>query len=352
MKKFFSLLLCLAMALGAVGALAESDSILIGVEIYDPTDQEFLAMQDYFDNYLAPAMNVSFMYSEAITDADGEFAFIDNCAAAGCVAVIGYYNIAGVEAGYRTMDAGMYYISTGNQDIYEELKNEDLYLCGITYGENGDYAAGKAVGEALANAGCKKVVFSNGGADFGVQMFIDRAAGFMDGIGDAEVITVSGFPGTDAFSSQQNSALTTEGVDGVATSFNALSAWVQPVTAAGLDVPIATIGAVTEEFVSAMEDGLIDCVVAANIERYGLLVAPIYQAVNGNEINAEDGSAPLIEQPWLTFTDAETIGGYYALSASEHVYNAEEIMNCATYEQLMALAGSYELADVQARHAA
>ncbi len=352
MKKVLAMVLALAMALSmmSIAAAEDAQTIKIGLEIYDPTDQEFLELKSYFDTYLSPAMNIKFIYSEALSDADGEAAFIDNCAAAGCVAVMGYYNVAGAEAAWRAIDNGMYF-TYGDSAMWEELKAEPLYLGALSYGANGDYEAGFAMGSYLANAGAKKIVFSNGAADFGVEMFINRTKGFTDGAAGAEVIMVSGFPGTDAFSSQQNSALTTEGVDAVATSFNALSGWAQPVAAAGIDVPLATIGVVSPDFVDAMKNGQIDLLVAANIQRYALQVALIYQAVNGNKIVDEDGYAPFFSQGYLVLDSAEACAAYSDLMTNERIYTTDELMGMTSYEALLELAASYSLEDVQTRHA-
>ncbi len=353
MKKFLALMLALVLALSMCNiAFAESKTIKIGVEIYDPTEAEFLKLKDYFDNYLAPLMNIQFIYSEAIADADGEFAFIDNCASAGCDAIMGYYNVAGVEAAWRAIDNGMYY-SYGEQDLYEEMKSEPKYLNGLIYGDNGNWEAGYALGVALREVGCKKVVVGNGAANFGVQMFIDRTQGIYDGLGEGvETIVVAGFPDMgDGFFIPQSNALTTEGVDGIATTYNALDFWVQPAATAGLNVPIATIGAVTDGFVGALADGTIKVLVAANIERYGLQVAMIWQAVNGNKIVDADGFAPMIKQSYITFTDGETANAYNELMKTEHIYSAEELMNMTTYDALIALQDSYTYDAVQARHA-
>lgn len=356
MKKTLCLVLALTLMLCAFSALAADEpvaskkTIKIGMEIYDPTDQEFLELKNYFDNYLCPAMNLEFIYSEALADAEGEMAFIDNCAAAGCDAIMGYYNISGAEAAWRAIENGMYY-TYGEQYMYDELKSEPLYLSGIIYGDNGNYEAGYQLGSYLVAHGSKKIVVANGAADFGVPMFIDRTNGIVEGAAGAEIIIVSGFPGNDAFASAQNSALTTEGVDAVATSYNALGGWVQPVAAAGLDVPVATIGAVSDEFVNAMNEGLIDLLVAANIQRYALQVATIYQAINGEKILDDNGNAPMIKQAYLLFDNAEDCAAYREVMVNQHVYTAEELMKCTTYAELCALADSFTLEDILARHA-
>lgn len=332
------------------GPVEPTRTVKIGIEIYDPTDQEFLVLKDYCDNYLSKELNVEFVYSEAIADADGEIAFIDNCAASGCDGVIGYYNVTGPQAAWEAVDNDMYYVDC-TAGVWDELNGEEKYLGSITYGDNGDFSAGQAMGQYLVEKGCKKIVYSNGGADFGVQMFVDRQNGFLDGASGAEILTVSGFPNADSFPTDQNAALTTAGVDGVATSFNAMAGWAQPIQAMGLDIPVATIGVVGQDFVDALSGGMVDMVVAGNIERWALPITMIYQAVNGQKIVDENGDAPVVEQAWLTFDSAEDMGAYLEIMNSGHIYSGDEIKGCTSYQQLMDLAASYTLEDVQARRA-
>lgn len=353
-KKYLAAALSLAMLMGSsLPVLAESaveptKTVKIGIEIYDPTDQEFLVLKDYCDNYLAEQLNAEFVYSEAIADADGEIAFIDNCASSGCDGVIGYYNLTGAQAAWEAIDNGMYFVDC-TKGVWDELKGQEKYLGSITYGDNGDFAAGQALGQYLADKGCKKVIYSNGGADFGVQMFVGRQEGFKDGIGDAEILTVSGFPNADSFPTDQTAALTTEGVDGVATSFNAMAGWAQPIQSMNLDIPVATIGVVGQDFVDALTQGMVDMVVAGNIERWALPITMVYQAVNGEKIVDDNGEEPIVEQAWLTFDNADDMSEYLGIMKDSHIYSGEEIKTCTSYDRLMELAGSFTLDDVKAR---
>jgi ABC-type sugar transport system substrate-binding protein len=70
-----------------------AETIKIGFVNYDPTAEQYLALENYFD-YLAENYNIEVMSSEALNSAEGEMAFIDACAAAGCKAIFGYYNVS------------------------------------------------------------------------------------------------------------------------------------------------------------------------------------------------------------------------------------------------------------------
>ena len=106
MKKFLALILALAMSLSLVacgsapaddGAAATDEPIKIGFVNYDPTAEQYLVLDSYFQ-YLAEEFNIEIMASEALNSAEGELAFIDACAAAGCKAVFGYYNVSNEQA--------------------------------------------------------------------------------------------------------------------------------------------------------------------------------------------------------------------------------------------------------------
>ncbi len=102
------------------------ETIKIAVEIYDPTDGEFLAMKDYFD-YLTQTFNVEFTYSEAITSAEHELEFIENSAIAGADALLAYYNVSGVEQVAKALEYDMYY--WGMVMIRKFLKSLKMTQC-------------------------------------------------------------------------------------------------------------------------------------------------------------------------------------------------------------------------------
>ena len=129
MKKFLALILALAMvlSLAACGsapaddgdAAATDEPIKIGFVNYDPTAEQYLVLDSYFE-YLKETYNFEIMASEALNSAEGELAFIDACAAAGCKAVFGYYNVSNEQALLKCAEYGMYYFGQGaNKAITE-----------------------------------------------------------------------------------------------------------------------------------------------------------------------------------------------------------------------------------------
>lgn len=315
-------------AVETVATTYPEEKVLIGVEIYDPTDSEFLALQEYF-GYLAENMNVEFKYSEAIADADGEMKFIEDCAMAGAKGFIAYYNVTGVEQPRAVIDYGMYYWGASeDEEIYSTFSADPLYLGSVNTG-NGDYAGGHAMGEWVLEQGFDTVIYANGGADFGVPLFTARQQGFMEALegSSVKIVTVSGFPG-DQFFADQAAALGTEGLDAVCASFNGVDFWAQPIASAGLTdtVKLATIGSINQAYVDAFNGGSVSLVASANIQRFGIAIGMICNAVDGNADALKlDGAATNAPDDIWIVKSAEDCQKLFDLQNGEKVYTADEI---------------------------
>ena len=305
-----------------VPSIYPEETILIGVEIYDPTESETLEIMKYFE-YLSENFNVEFKYSEAIQDAEQEMKFIEDCAIAGAKGFYGYYNVSGVEQVLKVQEYGMYFVG-GSSEIYEAAKNEPNYL-GIVSGNGSDYDNGHALGEWVMEQGLTNVIYANGGADFGVGIFVDRQAGFMDAIDESVTVTVvRGFPG-DQFFADQAAALATPGLEAVIASFNGVDFWAQPIAAAGLsDVHLATIGAINENYYNAFENGQLAFLVAGNIEATGFGIIEIINAVDGHsDLFKEAGVAVEYAVPTFTIDSSADIAHILQVQSAERIFSAD-----------------------------
>lgn len=308
------------------------ETIKIGFVTYDTTADLFLEIQRYYE-YLSEFFNIEIMYSESLDSAEGELAFIESAAAAGCKAIIGYYNVARAEAVQLAIDKGMYYYGVAEEDdVYETFKDNDMYLGGY-YNENMDYESGYTIGSKLIEAGATRLVYASGGRDFGIQMFMDRSEGFYAAVEDAvadgkdvEVVyDVSGWPGTDAFSSEQTTALDTD-VDGIACSFG-IGVWLQPVANSGKDnIKLAAVDALSETYFDAWDNGLIAAFSVETAEIFGLAVPLIVNAVDGNLIRDENGQAPRVQVERLVIDNASDFHSYYEIeSDGTWILNYEDL---------------------------
>lgn len=321
------------------------ETVKIGVEVYDTTDEQFLALQDYCE-YLTDYFNISFMYSESIENAEGEMEFIESCASAGCAGVMGYYNVAGAEAMQTCMDLGMYYWGTGQ--YYDQFADNEYYVGAYEFAsdgedsisDNGDYLGGYEMAYSLGEQGVQHVFYCNGGVSFGVQMFIDRQDGFEAGIEAAQADgydiqfdpdndIIEGWPGTDDFTAAVGSKLAGD-YDGVAVSFNAASLF-QPIADAGKSdsISVATIGEINDTYYDAVNDGLVTCIVYDCEEIvFGNAVTGILNAATGHAdlTRNDDGTAGNIPIHRWTVTDADTFNAIYEYHDSGNYFvSAEDV---------------------------
>lgn len=321
------------------------EPIKIGVEVYDTTDQTVLGYQSYFD-YLSQYYNVQFMFSESIADAEQELQFVDACAAAGCKGFISGYNISKETQIKRVTDMGMYYWGV-DRDLDEEFTDNSYYLGGflpVVDGSdvegNGDFLLGYELAYSLASGGSSHAAFCNGGADFGIQMFIDRQEGFFAGIEAAQADgfeiafdpaqdVVSGFPGTDEFAARQSQVINGD-YDAVAASFSGVEVWLQPIIDAGKMgmVKLAGVGAVTDAMVSISESGSIGALIYECEEVvFGNAIPMIINAVNGHAdmVKGEEGYAAVPVNRWTLKDPADIASIYEKHEAGEYYVTAEDI---------------------------
>ncbi len=286
-----------------------AETVKIGFVNYDTTAQQVLDIQVYTE-YLESAFNFEIIWSESLDSAEAEFAFIEQCAAAGCKGIIGYYNEGRAESVKLTESLGMFYWGGSENDyIYEPSKNSKAYLGGFYTGDQ-NYDFGYAISEALVNAGCHKIIVMSGGKEFGVEFFVDRYNGIMDGIKDAKaggydievVYEVPGWPGTEAFAAHQAAALETD-ADGLAGTLTALM-WIQPMQNSGKfgQIKVASIEGVSEDILGLMYAGFYTGICAEVPDVFAMGIPMIINAVEGYgdlQRNA-DGSAPrVLAKNWV-----------------------------------------------------
>lgn len=316
-----------------------AETVKIGVEAYDVTDGQFLAMQEYYES-MKQYFNIEFMYSESIASAEDELKFIENCAAAGCKGFIGYYNVSGAEAVELCAQKGMYYWGGASKaDIYDVVKTNEFYT-GAYGGEDAEYEAGYLMAQTLIDQGCEKLVYVSGGDEMGIDFFIKRKEGFYDAVDKAKeegknvevVYKVPGWPGTDAFTAEQTTVCDME-FDGLGCSFNA-APWFQPL--ANVDklesIKIATIGVIDDLYKDLAAAGTISCVVYDCEEvNFGCAIPMLLNAITGHmdaNRNEKGEAAAFAIEKWAV-SDSATYDAIYGLHDSgEFFVTAEDIANC------------------------
>ncbi len=297
-----------------------AETVKLGFVNYDSTAQQVLELKTYYE-YLQTAYNFEIIWSESLSSAEEEFAFIESCAAAGCKGVIGYYNEGRAESVKLASSLGMYYWGGAEiADIYEPVKNDTMYIGGYDTGSK-DYDFGVSITEALVKAGCHKIIVMSGGKDYGVPFFVSRYNGIMDGIKAAQdsgydiemVYEVPGWPGTEEFAAHQAAALDTD-ADGLAGTLTTLM-WIQPLQNAGKfgQIKMSSIESVNEDMVGLMHAGAYVGICSEISDMFGLSIPMMLNAVEGYgdlQRNA-DGTAGKVKAASWAITSVDELG-YYA----------------------------------------
>lgn len=148
------------------------------------TNEDFIAMQNYFNNVLGPALNVEFMYSEALKDAGALTTFIENAYAAGCQGVITDLAQAMDQGAAVANDLGMFYVGTSSGDAADN-RNLEYYISVVGasaegYGES--YA--EAIKSVVDDGGEHSVIILSGAAAYGATSAIEGTAGSLRALQD------------------------------------------------------------------------------------------------------------------------------------------------------------------------
>ncbi len=262
----------------------------------------------------------------------------------------------------------MYYYGVAEEDVvYDAFKDNEMYLGGI-YAGNADYQSGYDLGKSVIDAGCTKLIFCAGGRDFGVKMFIDRADGFYAAVEEAKaagaqvevVKDISGWPGTDAFSSEQAAAMDMD-FDAIVSSF-ACGMWIQPIMNANKmgQVKLAAVDSLVPDFVELWNAGLMYAFSYEPNAHLALGVPMIVNAVTGNVIRDNNGQAPRFISNRLLIASPADFAAYVEFeNGGSRMLNGLDIMTTikgynpdANFDGIVELINALSVDEINARRAA
>lgn len=128
MKKLaLFLALALVLATGFTAAMAAPQPFKVGVAtIFEGETWEI--QKSYYEKELAPTLNMEFIFSERLTDANGLVDFMDRAYAAGCVGIINFVtsNDAVAQGAHKAEEFDMYFITQSsrlNKDVADIPNN-------------------------------------------------------------------------------------------------------------------------------------------------------------------------------------------------------------------------------------
>lgn len=408
MKRKYQALLCLLLAAllllcaGCNGANTDeqnqTETYLIGVEVYDTTDPEMLMFFNYYKNYIAESFPVEFLLSGSINTAEEEQAFVEEMKAQGASGIISFF-VADLEQVVAACEENELYYVMGSSSLtdeeFESVKDNSWFLGVIGPSSQEEYDAGVTMAEHFISQGATEFLILSGGAgDMVNTMHYNRVQGMLDtladqfdldldsetlaavteltevdtGTEDVTIVLSPGYVQVNEGQSNLKTALSSGNYDALMSA-----------------VSISSILDLLKEEIQSSESallvGVVDCFSQENYEavewtdsqgqsllnfvhgKYASMVAPafvaMFNAVAGDvDLVNPDGTAFRLYQSYWTAADeaeyAELYG--YTQSIYQNAYSSSDLMQVirlynpdATYEEFAALAESSDIDSVLAR---
>ena len=312
--------------------------IKIGVLVADVSGEEALGFRSYYENYIAKQYpNVTFVYTEQLSDAAAEKSAIEKFAAQGCQAIISFSSSDRAVQLDTCIQNKLYYaVASGMLDDaqFETYKNSEYFVGQIGPSMDTEYEAGYAMGKYFADKGVKSVAIY--GAFIPNPMHVYRAAGVLVGLGmsyggasdkDAIVGQIFGDQGIDIAKVGAGNVQLTGYFQGFGdTTFDELFGLLGQKPEAFLSVGMATtfftdalngagvefsdIDSFTAANGKAMSEGKLVYLAGKYSSSIGPIFAAVVNAVNGHPVRDAEGNALSISQNYLVATDADSFAKY------------------------------------------
>ena len=177
-----------------------SETVRIGVSVYNIKDAEVNMFRTYLEDYLGTAFETEVLYSASISDTEGEIAFIQAMHEKGAGGVISYLTTDITEVLKECHKYGMYYIrgsGTIREEEFNSVKDDELFLGVIGPSEEGEKEAGYKMAEyfsrELGEGGSCLIL--TGGASVGNEMHAFRTEGMLNALCDAWGLELEEDPG-------------------------------------------------------------------------------------------------------------------------------------------------------------
>ena len=163
---------------------AASDGVKIGVLVQDVSGEEALGFRAYYEDYVEKQYDVTFTYTEELTDAASEKSAIEKFASQGYQAVISFSsNDRALQIETCEENKIYYVVAAGNldEDQYEKYKTYEYFVGQVGPSMDTEYQAGVEMGKYFADKGIKTVAVY--GAFIPNPMHVYRVAGVLSGLG-------------------------------------------------------------------------------------------------------------------------------------------------------------------------
>ena len=355
MKKVLAVLLAavLLLSLAACGGSNANKKVKIGVLVSDVSGEEALGFRSYYEDYIQKNYNVEFTYTEQLEDAAAEKSAIEKFAAQGYDAILSLASSDRATQIETCEQNKMYYaVVSGMLDDaqYEQYKGNHYFVGQIGPSMDTEYEAGFAMGKHFADQGVKSVGLY--GAFIPNPMHVYRAAGVLAGLGctyggasdkDGIAGQIFGDQGIDL--SKVSGGVTVAGYfQGFGdTTFDELFGVLGKNPEAFLSVGMATtffadalneakipysdIDSFTSGNAKNMSEGTLTYLAGKYSSSIGPIFAAVVNAVNGNVIRDESGSAISISQGYQVATDSASFDKYSSGDKGENPIFSKAVLD-------------------------
>lgn len=190
-NRLIAFLLVIILAVAVIAGCSSSQApakkeLVFGVSVYNTEDAEVLSFRKYFEEYLGPAFDVSFIYSSSITETEDEIAFIRQLHEQGVPGIISFLSTDLDQVLAVTDELGMYYVRGSgsiSSGMFDRACAHESFLGIIGPSSGMEYQAGKVMAGYLTNAvatSATNYLIIAGGINVGNQMHVDRVLGMLD----------------------------------------------------------------------------------------------------------------------------------------------------------------------------
>jgi len=298
-----------------------------------------LVMKAYLEEYIGPAFNTEFFFSEALTDAGAIVTFIEQAYAAGCNGIMNFNSDVIEQATSLANDFGMYIINQTNK-VPDTIKDMPYNIGSI--GSSVPVIAeayGELVKAVVADGQPHNIVIVSGGAPMGNNQHRETTVAILDILQetygltyDADLQTLAtvntqtiletgtdmkiaiypGYAGADTYVTGFSSLLQSGEYDVVLSTYGVYPQLMQPIseveTAFGFDVQLVSIANIDDGARTAFDSGALNsAIVTPGCMIVGNMFLLLYNAIEGNaEAMRVDGQAVQFETlKWVCSDAAE-----------------------------------------------
>lgn len=405
MKKYIAFLLSIVLTLGlfaACGAktaedIANQDAVSaeasgleihkLGVATYNIKDAQVQMFKDYLDNYIKECFpDVTFLYSDSITNAEEMMRFLRLCADNGVEGVMAFNSYDLKKEAAFCAENHMYLIrpsATSSDADFMSVAENPWFVGEIGPGNALEYEAAAQMTKALAGEEASFVILS-GGAFLGNEMHRIRTVAILDTIQSIYGVTFSRTPAELAVT-KEPTFLESDGVRiAVIPGYVEIDAFGAPASEAiasgeyhavlstipvtplmdalsAVDIHCGVVDCFSEDNFFGFHKDKISYVAGKYPSEIGPAFAALYNAVTGYaDAFRPEGKAFRLVQGYWTAADAESYDSMYALANGKAVnaYNYEDLYSVvkmaspdADFAAFRALVEAYSYEDCLARRA-